>query len=538
MANDSTTINNGSSAPVVSARFKRAFDTSGDQATILRGATDAQKIALTTPNVTVPIDASLIPNIKPLKIAADPTPSTTSAGLSGTASAIAESTKDALTTAIETDKLDKESELKKSKSLFSSAKDAYLQVAGSRQGEEEAAGIAKKAQAVSDARAEAQTASNNIIASQRAQENEVAALEKNPTGMSASALAGEAARINRAYGHEQADLSLISLVANAKLNNTNFDLSTAQTIVDNKIKNALEPLKFDMDSAEKFYNDNREDFTKSEDREFSNIAQQAKQKHDDEQKRLEDISDIQLEAAKNGAPASVIRDIGNAKTVQDAIAATSGYAQSVTDRLKTSGVGDTNQGLSPTTLAVIDNPNLINSLTPTVKGQVIAQLQLAGYNTTRLGVKPLDSTAVQAINQSNTALTSLSELKTIIENNKDKIGPIAGFATMNPYSAARRVQADIDRVKQQVGKALEGGVLRKEDEDKYKKILATITDTPETALYKLDQLTSSIQKSVDDYTALQTGAGKSSNVTGSLTKKGQNTAGTTSGGNKYTVTKD
>jgi hypothetical protein len=43
--------------------------------------------------------------------------------------------------------------------------------------------------------------------------------------------------------------------------------------------------------------------------------------------------------------------------------------------------------------------------------------------------------------------------------------------TVNPWSGSRKVQAEIDRVRQLVGKALEGGVLRKEDEEKYKKIL-------------------------------------------------------------------
>jgi hypothetical protein len=49
-------------------------------------------------------------------------------------------------------------------------------------------------------------------------------------------------------------------------------------------------------------------------------------------------------------------------------------------------------------------------------------------------------------------------------------------------------QAVIDRVKQVIGKALEGGVLRKEDEYKYTKILPTIQDTPEVAKVKLDGL--------------------------------------------------
>jgi hypothetical protein len=49
-------------------------------------------------------------------------------------------------------------------------------------------------------------------------------------------------------------------------------------------------------------------------------------------------------------------------------------------------------------------------------------------------------------------------------------------------------QGTIDRVKQVIGKALEGGVLRKEDEVKYEKILPTIGDAPDVAKAKLDGL--------------------------------------------------
>lgn len=54
--------------------------------------------------------------------------------------------------------------------------------------------------------------------------------------------------------------------------------------------------------------------------------------------------------------------------------------------------------------------------------------------------------------------------------------------------ASKQRQAVIDRVKQVIGKALEGGVLRKEDELKYKRILPTIVDTPEIVKTKLNGL--------------------------------------------------
>lgn len=57
---------------------------------------------------------------------------------------------------------------------------------------------------------------------------------------------------------------------------------------------------------------------------------------------------------------------------------------------------------------------------------------------------------------------------------------------------AKKRQAVIDRVKQVIGKALEGGVLRKEDEAKYEKILPTIYDLPDVAASKLKGLETAI----------------------------------------------
>ncbi len=122
--------------------------------------------------------------------------------------------------------------------------------------------------------------------------------------------------------------------------------------------------------------------------------------------------------------------------------------------------------------------------------------------------KQLSDTAVKEITQTESALSSLEDLRMVIQNNLQFVGPIAGLAKFNPWSDARKAQADIDRVRQTVGKALEGGVLRKEDEEKYKKILATLGDTPETALYKIDSLKSTLERDLQNYKETQLSAGR------------------------------
>lgn len=154
--------------------------------------------------------------------------------------------------------------------------------------------------------------------------------------------------------------------------------------------------------------------------------------------------------------------------------------------------------------SILDNPTIYDSMTPSEKSKYNKALAAKGFG---FG-KPLAESAITKIAESKAAIQSLGDLRSILKENEQYIGPVAGLAALNPYSDARKAQADIDRVKQRVGKALEGGVLRKEDEEKYKKILATLNDTPETAIYKVDQLVLTLQKDLEAFEAAQRSAGR------------------------------
>ncbi|MEQ1726746.1 MAG: hypothetical protein ABL982_00080 [Vicinamibacterales bacterium] len=154
--------------------------------------------------------------------------------------------------------------------------------------------------------------------------------------------------------------------------------------------------------------------------------------------------------------------------------------------------------------AVLASPGLFNQLTPTEKGALVPFLAENGFE---FG-KELSDSAIKSITESRSAMASLKDLRVILQENEQYIGPVAGLAALNPYSEARRAQADINRVRQRVGKALEGGVLRKEDEIKYKDILATLLDTPDTAIYKVDQMLEELQHDMDTFIETQRGAGR------------------------------
>jgi hypothetical protein len=155
--------------------------------------------------------------------------------------------------------------------------------------------------------------------------------------------------------------------------------------------------------------------------------------------------------------------------------------------------------------AVMANPAIYDTLTPTVKTRITPALHAAGF--TGFGRAPAES-AVGKIAESKAAIESLRDLRQTLLDNEQYIGPLAGLQALNPYSGARKAQAKIDLVKQRVGKALEGGVLRKEDEEKYKKILATLKDEPSTAIAKVDGIIATLERDMDIFANEQRAAGR------------------------------
>lgn len=111
-----------------------------------------------------------------------------------------------------------------------------------------------------------------------------------------------------------------------------------------------------------------------------------------------------------------------------------------------------------------------------------------------------NSTASGVIADTTTGLQALQNLKgTIASSNVNNpiIGQLRG---LNPYDTdAQNLQSQIGVVKQIVGKALEGGVLRKEDEVKYAKILPKLGDSDAVAQNKINQLYDLISQRLDLY---------------------------------------
>lgn len=114
--------------------------------------------------------------------------------------------------------------------------------------------------------------------------------------------------------------------------------------------------------------------------------------------------------------------------------------------------------------------------------------------------KPLNSTASGVVADTTTGLKTLKNLSTSIAESSANNPGVGWIRGKNPLDTnAQNLQASIATTKQIVGKALEGGVLRAEDEKKYAKILPTLNDTDAVAQHKIQQLVSLISSRLKEY---------------------------------------
>ena len=69
------------------------------------------------------------------------------------------------------------------------------------------------------------------------------------------------------------------------------------------------------------------------------------------------------------------------------------------------------------------------------------------------------------------------------------------------------MEAQFAFVRQWVGKAMEGGVLRKEDEIKYRTMLGQLTDPANIVEFKLDEIVKALWLQYDNYVKMSRAAG-------------------------------
>src|SRR3990167_840740 len=372
----------------LSLEEKEKFQEELDRGTSAQTATQtisAQSLSGSAPPLTIP----------PI------VPSTTAEGLSGIAQVTAEQTKLAREQEIKAQEAQKG--IGEEKGKLTGLMEKILGVQTSRTQLEEETKLGVKAQKVTDV-------TNQIEASQRAQTNEIRALES--ANITSDAKANAIAGINRKYAFEQADLALIQSAANR-------DLDTASRIIDRKIQLQLEPLQTQLYFTKFFYQENKELFTKAEDRAFNAKISKLEKQYQTEKENKTAIANIQLEALKNGVtiPQSVLTQLNTAKDASEA-----------TNILARNGI------------------NLADPLDRQIKKAQLAKLG-AELEQTRLEniAKEVGTTSPYQLERQVRTLQSVEELRKRV--NFQTVGIVGAIGKYAPASLPRNFRTDLDTLK-------------------------------------------------------------------------------------------
>jgi hypothetical protein len=157
--------------------------------------------------------------------------------------------------------------------------------------------------------------------------------------------------------------------------------------------------------------------------------------------------------------------------------------------------------IDPAALQPVGDQNepLVSIMGPDNRPILVRRSQAEGKTpaSSREQGRPVTSGDAGRITELDTSLDDLAVLNRTLTDTAGATGTAAAVGAALPSWAteftgwgtdAKKRQGVIDRVKQVIGKALEDGVLRKEDEVKYEKILPTIKDPQDVAVSKLNGL--------------------------------------------------
>ena len=145
-------------------------------------------------------------------------------------------------------------------------------------------------------------------------------------------------------------------------------------------------------------------------------------------------------------------------------------------------------------------PELLSNMRSRDRAPILRSMVKQGL----LPTKSIPPSVIDKMTDFDVSLHELASLTGLVEGDPGLFGPFAGWFFPMLYGTQVRIDAKnvisrLDDVRQTVGKAKEGGVLRKEDEEKYKRILPNIQDEPEVALFKVQSILKSLKFQRDRY---------------------------------------
>ena len=140
------------------------------------------------------------------------------------------------------------------------------------------------------------------------------------------------------------------------------------------------------------------------------------------------------------------------------------------------------------------------------------QVEAAKYEMSQpsgMGMEQLPASQVQTIGDIDASINALYGVDDLINQYEDLMGPVKGrIGAKNPYDTRAQVfNSQMTAVAQDVGRSLEGGVLRQEDVPKYRAMFPQISDTPDVARGKMQNVLGLLNNKKTSYQQAFSGSG-------------------------------
>lgn len=174
---------------------------------------------------------------------------------------------------------------------------------------------------------ELQDINQQIFQEEHALRREVEAIQDNADGLTRGAVAGRVEEVTRASVRKRADLSVIALAKQGR-----YDSAKAEA--DRAINVLLERQKMELDYRQFIFSENKELFTKAEQRAFEVAQGDRERALNREEANLKTISDLSLNALQNGASSDIAARMRQAKTPEEAMMIGGQYVDRLDRQLK------------------------------------------------------------------------------------------------------------------------------------------------------------------------------------------------------------
>lgn len=330
-----------------------------------------------------------------------------------------------------------------------------------------------------------------------------------------NALASRETRINI---QKQQNINIKRATNAAARAAANGQLALAQDYVSRALEMEFEPLKAKLEFQKLLYTENKDRFSKAEQRDYEASIKASERVYEDKKENKTNILKVFETAARNGADTFTLSSIQRAETPEEAFKAAGQYAVSkdnqivqlengntvIVDRMTgkvVSSLGGSKPksvpsyapstgnplGLTPLAQQVYNNPRAYHDLTPTDKAAVIAELQ--GRSPGWTVPKKLSAEQEKVVQSAEAGLLAISQLEAQLYNSDGSLNIKAlGSAAVPIIGSFTRLGTAQSAAVDPITRIRTGAALTKDEERFYRRQIPRAGDTPELVDQKLSAM--------------------------------------------------